>query len=78
MAAESWRNFCWLSKTFSGNFLRAVYPSRVEVKFKGKQKTVFIVFLDLKDFGGFKGRREMSRFQQKWRVFGWFLARKTK
>ena len=54
MAAESWRNFCWLSKTFSGNFLRAVYPTRVKVKFKGKQKNpVFIVFLDLKDFGGF-------------------------
>ena len=54
MAAESWRNFCWLSKTFSGNFLRAVYPTRVKVKFKGKQKKkVFIVFLGLKDFGGF-------------------------
>ena len=25
-------------------------------------KNVFIVFLGLRDFGGFKGRREMSRF----------------
>ena len=29
---------------------------------ENKQKVV-IVFLGLKDFGGFKGRREMSRFQ---------------
>ena len=49
---------------FSGNFLRAVYPSRVQVKFKRKQtnkQKVVIVFLGLKD--SFKGRREMSRFQ---------------
>ena len=32
--------FC-LSNTFSGNFLRVGYPSRVQVKFKGKQKTQF-------------------------------------
>ena len=37
MAAESWRNVFWLSKTFSGNFGGAVYPSRV---------------VCLKDFGG--------------------------
>ena len=55
----------WLSKAFSRSFLRPVYPSRVQVKFKGKQqqqqegkKTVFIVFLGLKDFGGFKDRQE--------------------
>ena len=41
MAAETRRIFFWLSKTFSGNFLRAGYPSRVQVKFKGKQKTQF-------------------------------------
>ena len=33
-----------------------------ENKQTNKQKVV-IVFLGLKDFGGFKGRREMSRFQ---------------
>ena len=32
----------WLSKTFSGSFLRGGYPSRVQVKFKGKQKTQFL------------------------------------
>ena len=37
----------WLSKTFSGNFARAGYPSRVQVKFKGKQKKGFIIFSGL-------------------------------
>ena len=59
MAAETQRNFFWLSKTFSGNFLRAGYPSRVQVK----KYPVFIAFLGLKDCGGFKGRRKMSRYQ---------------
>ena len=65
MAAGVVEKFLWLSKTFCGSFLRAVYPSRVQVKFKGKQqqqqqekKPVFIVFLGLKDFGGFKDRQE--------------------
>ena len=52
MAAETWRIFFWLSKTFSGYFLRPGYPSRVQVKFKGKQKTQF----GLKDCGGFQTR----------------------
>ena len=39
MMAETRRNFFGLSKTFSGSFLRAGYPARVQVKFKGKQKT---------------------------------------
>ena len=38
MAAETRRYFFWLSKTFSGNFLRAGHPSRVQVKFQGKQQ----------------------------------------
>ena len=64
MAAETRKIFFWLSKTFSGNFLRAGYPSRVQVKFKEKQKNpVFITILGLKDCGGFKGRLEMSRYQ---------------
>ena len=41
MAAGAAEKFVWLSKTFSGSFLRAVYPSRVQVKFKGKQKPSF-------------------------------------
>ena len=64
--AEELICFGSVSRTFSGNFLRAVYPSRVQVKLKRKQtnkQKVVIVFLGLKDFDGFKGRREMSRFQ---------------
>ena len=49
----------WLSKTFSGNFLRAGYSSRVQVK----KTPGFITILGLKDCSGFKGRREMSRYQ---------------
>ena len=30
---------------------------------ENKKKTVFITFLGLKDCGGFKGRRDMSRYQ---------------
>ena len=56
MAAGDTENIFWLSETFSGRFPRAFYPSRVQVKFKGKQtnkkKEFFIVFLGLKDFGG--------------------------
>ena len=64
MAAETRIIFFWLANTFSGNFLRAGYPSRVQVKFKGKQKNpVFITILGLKDCGGFKGRQEISRYQ---------------
>ena len=65
MTAGIAEKFFWLSKTFSGRFLRAVYPSRVRVNLKGKQKkkTVFIAFRGSKDFGGFKDRQEMSRFQ---------------
>ena len=48
---------------FSGNFLRAGYPSRVQVKFKDKKKTVFITILGLKDCDGFKGRQDMSNMR---------------
>ena len=64
MAAETRRIFFGFQIAFSGNFLRPGYPSRVQVKFKGTAKNpVFIAFLGLKDCGGFKGRREMSRYQ---------------
>ena len=58
-----------MAAEFSGSFLRAVYPSRVQVKFKEKQKThFFIAILGLKYCGGFKqyhfkGRQEISRCQ---------------
>ena len=67
MVAASRRNLFWLSfQDVFWKFLCAVYPSRVQVKFKGKQtnkQKVVIVFLGLKDWC-FKSRREMSRFQE--------------
>ena len=47
-------NLFWLSKTFSGHFL--------QIQRKTKNP-VFITFLGLKHCGGFKGRREMARYQ---------------
>ena len=40
MAAETLRNFLWVSKTFSANFLRAVYQA--QLKFKEKQENQFL------------------------------------
>ena len=39
MAAEI-KNFLWVSKTFSANFLRAVYQA--QLKFKEKQENQFL------------------------------------
>ena len=37
------REIClWLSKTFSGNFIRAVHPS--QFKFKGKKERHFLSY----------------------------------
>ena len=49
------------SKAFTGNFLRAVYPSQAQDKFKENKNPVFIIFLGLKDCDCFKGRRSLSR-----------------
>ena len=48
------------SKTFSGNFLRAVYPSPAQDEFKERKNPMFIIFLGLKDYDGFKGRRRQT------------------
>lgn len=40
MAAETLRNFLWVSKTFSANFLRAVYQA--QLKFKEKKENQFL------------------------------------
>ena len=45
----------------SRNFLRAVYPSQAQDKFKENKNPVFIIFLGLEDYDGFKGRRSLSR-----------------
>ena len=64
MAPEPRRIFFGFQRRFPEIFFAQATPSRVKVKFKGKQKNpVFITFLGLKDCGGFKGRREMSRYQ---------------
>ena len=45
-------------------FLRAAYPSiALSLNSKENKNPLFITFLSLKDCGGFKGGREMSRFQ---------------
>ena len=67
MAAELAEKFVLAFKDVSWqNFFHAVYPSWVQVKFKGKRKKscfFFFTFLGLKDCVGFKGRREISRYQ---------------
>ena len=42
------------SKTFSRNFLRAVYPSQAQDKFKENKNPVFIIFLGFEDYDGLK------------------------
>ena len=57
MGAEARGKISPLSKTFSVSFLRAGYPSRVQVKFNESKKPSFYHIL------WFKGRREMSLYQ---------------
>ena len=63
MAAETRRIFSAFKDVFwkfSSRGLRLTGLGRIQRKTK---KTVFITFFGLKDCGGFKGRREMSRYQ---------------
>ena len=60
MAAETRRMFFWLSKTFSSRWLPLTGLGQIQRKTKNP---VFITFFGLKDCGGFKGSREMSRYQ---------------
>ena len=65
MAAASRGNLFWLSFqdvfwTFSSRCLPLTGLGQIQRK--TNKQNVFIVFIDLKDFGGFKGRRGMSRF----------------
>ena len=60
MAAETRRMFFWLSKTFSSRWLPLTGLGQIQRKTKNP---VFITFFGLKDCSGFKGRREMSRYQ---------------
>ena len=69
MAAASRRNSFWLSFQvvfwkFSSRCLPLTGSGQIQRKTnKQTNKKVVIVFLGLKEFGGFKDRREMSRFQ---------------
>ena len=53
-------NFFGLSKTFSSPWLPLSGLGQIQRKTKNP---VFVTFFGLKDCGGFKGRREMSRYQ---------------
>ena len=68
MAAASQRNLFWLSfQDVLWKFSLRCLPLTGSGQIKGKKnketKKAVIVFLGLKHFGGFKGRREMPRFQ---------------
>ena len=63
MVVESRRNYFGFQDgfwKFSSRCLPLTVSGQIERKSKNPGS---IVFLRLKDFGGFKGRREMSRFQ---------------
>ena len=63
MAAETRRIFSAFKDVFwkfSSRWQRLTGLGRIQRKTK---KTVFITFFGLKDCGGFKGRREVSRYQ---------------
>ena len=63
---ESRRNFFGFPRRFLEGFFALSTPHEFGSTSKGnkkKKKTVFIAFLASKDFGGFKDRQEMSRFQ---------------
>ena len=56
---ESWRNFCGFPRRFVEVFFALSTPHEFRSNSKGNKKNpVFIVFLGLKDFGGFKDRQE--------------------
>ena len=68
MAAASRRNLFWVSFQevfwkYSSRCLPLTGSGQIQRKTNKQTNKVVIVFLCLKDFGGFKGRREMSRFQ---------------
>ena len=66
MAAETRRIFLGFRRRLLEIFLALATPHGFRSNSKEnktKKKTVFITFFGLKDCGGFKGRREMSRYQ---------------
>ena len=55
--------FSGFQRRFLEIFFALATPHGFRSNSKENKQKVVIVFLGLKDFGGFKGRREMSRFQ---------------
>ena len=64
MAAETRRIFFSFQRRFLGIFFALATPHGFRSNSKENKNPVFITFLGLKDCGGFKGRREMSRYQE--------------
>ena len=62
MAAETRRIFFGFQRRFLGVFF-ALAALGFRSNSKENKKPSFITFLGLKDCGGFKGRKEMSRYQ---------------
>ena len=62
---DSRRNLFWLSKTSPGKFFSRFLPlmGSGQIQRKTKKSFFFPTFLGLKDCVGFKGRREISRYQ---------------
>ena len=63
MAAGVAEKFFGFPKRFLEVFFALSTPHEFRSNSKGNKKPVAVVFLGLKDFGGFKDRQEMSRFQ---------------
>ena len=63
MAAETRRIFFGFQRRFLGIFFALATPHGFRSNSKENKNPVFITFLGLKDCGGFKGRREMARYQ---------------
>ena len=63
MAAETRRIFFGFQRRFLEIFFSLATHHGFRSNSKENKKPSFITFLGLKDCGGFKGRREMSRYQ---------------
>ena len=63
MAAETRRIVFGFQRRFLGVFFAVATPHGFRSNSKENKKPSFITFLGLKDCGGFKGRREMARYQ---------------
>ena len=63
MAVETRRIFLGFQRRFLEIFFALATPHGFRSNSKENKNPVFVTFFGLKDCGGFKGRREMSRYQ---------------